>query len=241
MPPVHLRILSHPEDSRYAAALGRHLTPCVASGAVVLCEPHHSWETLLVILVSPDLVADAGFRVVTKQAMQRRAHGGLRVVPVLVRPAQWEGEAYGGLVPLPEAEPPTISACTDHDEAWRAVVTALLASPCPEAMVSHPEPTGPTPSSLSALVSDLSLEQSSALQQRLSELFSLATVVPHLARLLEISLEGGERSANVLWGEVLRIAHNDDIDLGPLITLALQEAPGDARLLAAVGGTTDRR
>ncbi len=79
---------------------------------------------LVLILVSPDFVAsDDRWDVELGRALERRAVG-VRVVPIIVRPTDWQSSALGELQALPRDARP-ITRWPDRDQAWLDVVRGL--------------------------------------------------------------------------------------------------------------------
>lgn len=137
MSALRLFLLFAPEDRRLVRRLERALTPLVRNkifstfSARQLLAGERSEEQLsqalaeaqvLVLLVSPDLLAsDALWRFY--QAAKPRAD--LRIVPVLLRPSNYEHTDLKDLQPLPLDGRP-ISTWQDQDAAWVAVSRGLL-------------------------------------------------------------------------------------------------------------------
>ncbi len=80
---------------------------------------------LVLMLVSPDFVAsDFCWDVELRHALERRAASATRVVPIIVRPADWQDSALGQLQALPKGARP-VTRWPDRDEAWLDVVRGL--------------------------------------------------------------------------------------------------------------------
>lgn len=80
---------------------------------------------LVLMLVSPDFVAsDFCWDVELRRALERRAANATRVVPIIVRPADWRDSPLGKLQALPTGARP-ITKWPDSDEAWLDVVQGL--------------------------------------------------------------------------------------------------------------------
>jgi hypothetical protein len=73
---------------------------------------------VILLLVSPDYIADEDlYNTHVGRAMERRAAGEARVIPVLLRPtAGWEETSFGGLWAVPDKDKP-LSRWPDDDEA----------------------------------------------------------------------------------------------------------------------------
>ncbi|WP_437756548.1 toll/interleukin-1 receptor domain-containing protein [Sorangium sp. So ce1389] len=80
---------------------------------------------VILLCVSADYVAsDYAYDVEVALAMQRWSLGEAQVVPILVRPAEWETLPYGRLDPLPRDRKP-VSTWEDQDEAWLDVAKGI--------------------------------------------------------------------------------------------------------------------
>lgn len=128
-------LLYSPKDESSSQKLRKHITPLlrarkvrwwsadqIAPGEDVsrAIEQQITEADVLIVLVSPDLLADdASMRWVEK------ARGmGKRVVPILVRPSPGELGPLAGIVPLPRNGMP-ISKWQDVDHAWTEVARGL--------------------------------------------------------------------------------------------------------------------
>lgn len=92
---------------------------------------HRSAEIFL-LLVSPDFLAtDYCFDVEMMLALERRARGEAAVVPIILRPCDWQTTPLGTIQALPAKGRPVVQ-WESRDEAWLEVVTGLrrlLATP----------------------------------------------------------------------------------------------------------------
>jgi len=86
---------------------------------------HLETASVIVLLISADFIAsNYCFTVEMKRALERHKAGEARVIPVVVRPCDWQLLPVGKLQALPmDAEP--ISKWTSTDEAWMQVTAGL--------------------------------------------------------------------------------------------------------------------
>ncbi len=100
---------------------------------------------IVLLLVSPySIASDFAWGEEVSHAMSREAEGTARVIPIIVRPVDWQSAPLGRLRALPrDAKPVTL--WRTHDAAWLAVAEgirttteALVEGPAPE-----PRPRGP--------------------------------------------------------------------------------------------------
>ncbi|OUL37658.1 hypothetical protein BV372_01475 [Nostoc sp. T09] len=80
---------------------------------------------LILLLVSPDFIAsDYHWTVEVTRALEQNATGKARVIPVLLRHADWDNPPIDKLSPLPSNRKP-IRSWTDRDEAFLEVVKGI--------------------------------------------------------------------------------------------------------------------
>ena len=83
-----------------------------------------SQSEIILLLVSSDFLAsDYCYDVEVKRAMERHEAGDARVIPVIVRPVDWQDAPFGKLQALPNGEP--ITKWADRDEALLDVVKGI--------------------------------------------------------------------------------------------------------------------
>ena len=128
------------KDEKYRDELDKHLTGLQRQGVIQDWHdrkiiPGEPWEEaigeqlqkadIILLLVSPDFIAsDYCWGVEVAGAMARHQAGEARVVPIIVRPADWNGAVFGGLQALPKNAKP-VSMWTSRDEAWLDVVQGI--------------------------------------------------------------------------------------------------------------------
>ncbi|MEH2003728.1 tetratricopeptide repeat protein [Nostoc sp.] len=86
---------------------------------------HLKQAGLILLLVSPDFIAsDYHWTVEVTRALEQNAAGKARVIPVLLRPVDWDNPPIDKLSPLPSNRKP-IKSWTDRDEAFLEVVKGI--------------------------------------------------------------------------------------------------------------------
>jgi hypothetical protein len=80
---------------------------------------------LILLLVSPEFMrSDYVNEKEIKRALAKHERGEARVIPIIVRPADWEWAPFGQLQALPRDAKP-ITRWTNRDEAWLDVVRGI--------------------------------------------------------------------------------------------------------------------
>ena len=123
-------------------------------------DTHLTTATVILLLISPDFLAsDYCYGVEMQRALARHAAGEARVIPVLLRPVDWQGTPFAHLHCAPTDARP-VTTWSNRDEAFREVATSIRAAiadlparpaPLPPAAHQHkpdpsPAPPQPTPS-----------------------------------------------------------------------------------------------
>jgi hypothetical protein len=101
---------------------------------------------VILLLVSPDFInSDYCYEKEMERAMERHRIGAARVIPVILRPCDWQSLPFGGLMATPTDGKP-ITKWPDRDDAFLNVVHAIKAAlselgqkPGPPAASSRPE------------------------------------------------------------------------------------------------------
>lgn len=96
---------------------------------------HVESATMIVLLVSSDLLDDSDLDVLIRRALERRMQGQCIVVPVVLRATSWQRGPFGTLQPLPR-DGQAIRTRRDRDTAWVEVAEGLL-----QALQHRPRPT----------------------------------------------------------------------------------------------------
>ncbi len=80
---------------------------------------------IILLLVSPAFIAsDYCYGVEMQQAMQRHTAGTARVIPVLLRPCDWEAAPFGELIALPKNKKP-VTQWSNRDAAFTEIVKVI--------------------------------------------------------------------------------------------------------------------
>lgn len=80
---------------------------------------------VILLLVSADFLAsDFCWGVEVERAMQRHKNGSATIIPVILRPCDWQSAPFGKLQALPENGKAVVQWSTP-DEAWLSVVQGL--------------------------------------------------------------------------------------------------------------------
>lgn len=157
--PVDAFISYAREDEQHVETLSKHLSLLRRQGRIRAWTDHEinagdslrreiddalERAELVLLLVSPDFVAcDDCWDVELRRALERRT-AGVRVVPIIVRPTDWQSSALGELQALPRNGEPIIT-WPHRDEAWLEVVQGLrriLDERDPGTVQDRPAPPG---------------------------------------------------------------------------------------------------
>lgn len=127
-------------DEKYRQVLDTHLAPLVRDRTVVVwhdrkISPGAHWDEVIcdeldsadifVFLVSPDFVAsEYCFGKELAHALERHKKGEAIVLPVIIRPVDWQTTALSQIQGLPKDAIP-ISTWPNQDEAWLEVVQGI--------------------------------------------------------------------------------------------------------------------
>ena len=80
---------------------------------------------LVLLLVSPEFIAsDFCWSFELQAALERRKKDAIRIVPIIIRPTDWEASHLGQLQALPTGGRP-VASWSNRDEAWLDVVKGL--------------------------------------------------------------------------------------------------------------------
>jgi hypothetical protein len=115
----------------------RRITPgCDWAGDI---EAHlHSADLILLLVSQYFLASDFCYSTEMKVALDRHARGEVQVVPIIVRPVDWQSSPIGRLQALPKDGVP-VTRWRQRDDAWfdvsvalRALVTQMLRHQAPD-------------------------------------------------------------------------------------------------------------
>jgi hypothetical protein len=128
------------QDSLFREDIERHLSLLKREGLITTWHdrkilPGSEWETdidrhiesaaIILLLISADFIAsDYCYSIELEHALARHARGLARVIPIIVRPADWHGSRIGELQALPTSGRP-ISAWPNRDEALLDVANGV--------------------------------------------------------------------------------------------------------------------
>jgi TIR domain len=88
-------------------------------------DTHLTTATIILLLISPDFLAsDYCYGVEMQRALARHAAGDACVIPVILRPIDWQGTPFAHLQCVPTDAKP-VTTWTNRDEAFRDVATAI--------------------------------------------------------------------------------------------------------------------
>ncbi len=171
---------------------------------------HLNSAQIVLLLVSPDFMdSDYCYSIEMKRAIERHERGEARVIPIILRPIDWQGAPFGKLQVLPQNASP-VTIWTDLDLAFRDIAIQLRKvvkelqklqmniSPHQEELLQSNNPRTPLWSRASELTdgnaqqehvsSDIlqALSEFRRCQKKVSELKS----VHNMLHVLEVQLEG---------------------------------------------------
>jgi hypothetical protein len=84
----------------------------------------HSAQIVLLLISADFLASDACYHIEMQQALERHRRGEARVIPIIVRPCDWEHSPFAHLQCLPRNTKP-ITTWNNRDEAFVAIVQEL--------------------------------------------------------------------------------------------------------------------
>ena len=120
------------EDDRLRKALDKQLNLLKREGLITEWNDHKitagkEWESeiithldlaqIILLLISPDFMAsDYCYSTEMQRAMERQERGEARVIPIILRPADWKSSVFGKLKSLP-SDGRAVTRWTNRDEA----------------------------------------------------------------------------------------------------------------------------
>src|SRR6476646_4558301 len=88
-------------------------------------DDHLKSASIILLLVSSDLLASDYCNDIELQcALERDKNGEARVIPVILRPCDWQNSAFSHLQALPKNAKP-VTRWSNRDEAWLSVVEGI--------------------------------------------------------------------------------------------------------------------
>jgi hypothetical protein len=89
---------------------------------------HVNTDQIILLLISSDFMAsDFCYSIEMDRALARHNAGEARVIPIVLRPTDYEGAAFAELLMLP-TEGKAINTWSNRDEAWTNVVQGIRSS-----------------------------------------------------------------------------------------------------------------
>ena len=140
--PIEVFYAASDADQALCAELDKHLISLQREGLITTWHQHRiapgedtqatidqhlTTAHLILLLISPDFMSTTyatGSEV--ERAMRRHGAGEVRVIPVVLRPVDWQNTPFGKLQPLPEKGKP-ITTWSDRDEAFMDVAKGIRA------------------------------------------------------------------------------------------------------------------
>jgi tetratricopeptide (TPR) repeat protein len=129
-----------PQDEKYCQQLTTHVSPLKRQGLISFWHDQHILPganrtgainehlergSIILLLISADFInSDYSYGSEMKRALERHESDEARVIPIIVRPCDWQQLPFASLQPLPVDGKP-ISQWTSKDEAWTQIVAGL--------------------------------------------------------------------------------------------------------------------
>ncbi|MDX2213840.1 MAG: toll/interleukin-1 receptor domain-containing protein [Oculatellaceae cyanobacterium bins.114] len=118
---THLSILRR--QGVISAWYDRQITPGTEWAGEI--NTHLNSSEIILLLISPDFLAsDYCFDIELRRAMERHERGEARVIPIILRPVDWQGASFGKLQALPK-NAKAITLWDNRDEAFRNVCEGI--------------------------------------------------------------------------------------------------------------------
>lgn len=127
---------------------------------------------IILLLVSADFLAsDYCYDIELQQAMARHEAGGAQVIPIILRPVDWEGVPFGKLQALPKNAKP-VTTWDNRDEAFRDIAQGLRKAveglpPAPRLFISYKRDVAPDESVARQLAQVLGQRYAVAIDQNM--------------------------------------------------------------------------
>lgn len=120
----HLRLLQR--QGVITTWYDRQIAPGTNRAHVI--DSHLRGATIVLLLVSPDFIAsDYCYSSELQFALDRQKQGGTHVIPILLRPVDWQGAPFAHLPCLPSNHKP-VTLWENQDSAFLEVVTSIRAA-----------------------------------------------------------------------------------------------------------------
>lgn len=140
--PVEVFISYAHEDRKFCERLEKHLAVLINQGLLstwydrmigagrewaAQIDEHINSAKVILLLVSADFLgSDYCYGVEMRRAMERHEAGEARVIPVIIRPCDWQAAPFAKLNGLPEGAKP-ITLWANRDEAFSSIAQGMRA------------------------------------------------------------------------------------------------------------------
>jgi hypothetical protein len=137
---IHIFYLYAPEDGKWARELEKHLSRCKNREQIIFLPGstiNAGWDRrgllrqyieqahVILLFVSPDFLAsDDCNNFAVNLAMQKYKSGKCRLIPLIIRPVQWQDEPFAILKVLPDNARP-VTKWSDRDEALTEIAAGI--------------------------------------------------------------------------------------------------------------------
>lgn len=128
------------EDKHYVAGLLKHLSNLIRQGLIskwydgdilpgtewrAQIMNHVKTDQIILLLISADFIAsDFCYSVEMGEALKRHDAGQARVIPIILRPTDWQGTPFAKIQVLPSSAK-AVSTWSDRDSAFIDVVNGI--------------------------------------------------------------------------------------------------------------------
>lgn len=156
---------------------------------------------IILLLVSADFLnSEYSYSADLAHALERHAHGEAQLIPIILRPCDWEGAEFRGLAALPEGARP-VSSWPTQDEAFANVAKSIRSLILDGVKIDAPKTT----SHLKRRVPDLLLCLCNRIEQEesLSAIFSTENFDQH--RPLVCFIHGGVNECHEMYWSRLQL------------------------------------
>jgi TIR domain/NB-ARC domain len=139
-PPITIFYSYAHEDELLRNELSKHLSALKRQGIIsewydrqivagtnwtLTIDEHINTASVILLLISPDFLAsDYCYGVEMQRALERQEQGDARVIPVLLRPVDWQGMPFADLQCLPRNSKP-VTTWRNRDEAFSSIARGI--------------------------------------------------------------------------------------------------------------------
>ena len=137
---ISLYVSYAPADAALQTQLSNHLTLLERQGVITSWSSHQIFPgsdrtqtihqqlntaDIILLLISPDAIADdTCYHLEVQRAMERHQSGQARVIPILLRPVDWQGAPFGQLDVLPKNHQP-VTTWPNQDQAFQEIAEGI--------------------------------------------------------------------------------------------------------------------